>query len=275
LKVNLSNISLFTVKYDTDGKCLWTNRLGSNNSGNINLPVSTIDSYGNYYITAQISGQIAFIYDTRNINYEINIPSPSLDNTILIKYNKNGIVQWYSFVSGFSTTPNICVDNRFVRGASNNSVYLCGSYDANEGNISLYSSASEGNSPSISASLQSDINNAYLIKYNNNGELAWCSKVGGSNNNINNSIIASNDGHVYLGGEFSSASINIYQGGVLGMNPNSNIASTINNYDVEGGTFDIFLVKYNRYGTVNDGSYRFGKEIYLENNQLIPDGTEK
>ena len=58
------------------------------------------------------------------------------------------------------------------------------------------------------------------------------------------------------------------------MDPNTNIATTISNYS-ESNTFDIFLIKYNRYGTVNNGDCRFGREIYLENNDNTPDGTEK
>ena len=58
------------------------------------------------------------------------------------------------------------------------------------------------------------------------------------------------------------------------MDPNSDVAGQIYNYS-EGGTYDIFLVKYNRYGIINDGTQRFGKELYLENNAYIPNGTEK
>jgi microcystin-dependent protein len=94
---------------------------------------------------------------------------------------------------------------------------------------------------------------------------------------MNNSIVATSDGHVYLGGEFNTEQINVYQGRTLGMNANSEVAATISNhYDDEGDiTFDVFLIKYNRYGTVNNGDYRFGREIYLENDTSIQDGTEK
>jgi microcystin-dependent protein len=87
-------------------------------------------------------------------------------------------------------------------------------------------------------------------------------------------MVATNDGHVYLGGEFNTGTLNVYQGWTLSMDPNADIATTITN---GGGvdTFDIFLIKYNRYGTVNNGAYRFGREVYLENDSSIPNGTEK
>ena len=276
-----SNINLFMVKYDTNGKCLWTNRLGSNNSsveGEIYQPVSTIDSEGNYYIALQIGGGNAFIYDTRSkddVRFQILIPTSSTYNTYFGKYNKNGIIQWYNFISGYSSYPSICVDNRFIQGINTNNVYLSGSYTGDvEGDILFYDSGSNGDYPNSYGSLTTSNNDAFLIKYDTNGYVDWCTKVGGSNANINNSILATSDGHVYLGGEFNTESINVYQGWSFNMNPNTNVAATIDN-TTDSGTSDIFLVRYNRYGTVNNGDYRFGKEVYLENNSNIADGTEK
>lgn len=284
-KVTNSSISLFTVKYDTNGKFVWSNRLGSNasveQSGEIYEPVSVIDSYGNYYLAAPISGGNAYIYDTRNAvthKYSIPIPTNDTSNTIFVKYNKNGIIVWYNYVSGFSRSPSICIDNKFTKGISGNNVYLTGSYSGDEGTLTLYNSGSEGDSPSIilpvGANLTAITNYySYIAKFNNDGYLSWCTKVGGSNTLINNTIVATNDGHVYLGGEFNTGTLNVYQGWTLGMDPNVNIATTITNGGV--GTFDIFLIKYNRYGTINNGGLRFGREVYLENDSSIPNGTEK
>ena len=285
-KVADSDISLFTVKYDTNGKCLWTNRLGSNTGGSSQGQIlnfnSAVDSYGNYYLCAQIVGGSAYIYDTRRDDaqrFTVAIPTINTSNTFFAKYNKNGIVQWYNFVSGFSTSPSICIDNKFTQGISGNSVYLCGTYSGSggSGNISFYNSNNEGDSPDNPITLSSTQYYSYLAKFDNDGYFLWCSKVGGSNTLMNNSIVATSDGHVYLGGEFNSDSINVYQGRTLGMNANSEVATTISNYyDDEGDiTFDVFLIKYNRYGTVNNGDYRFGREIYLENDTSIQDGTEK
>ena len=281
-KITDSSFSLFTVKYDTNGKFVWSNRLGSNGSGEqvgeISEPVSVIDSYGNYYLAARISGGNTYIYDTRNadeVKYSIPIPTNNTSNTIFVKYNKNGIIVWYNYVSGFSRSPSICVDNKFTKGISGNNVYLTGSYSGVEGTLTLYNnSGSEGDYPSNTVNLTSTNYYSYLIKFNNDGYLSWCSKVGGSNTLINNTIVATNDGHVYLGGEFNTVTLNVYQGWTLDMDRNTDIATTIAN---GGGvdTFDIFLIKYNRYGTVNNGAYRFGKEVYLENDSSIPNGTEK
>lgn len=281
-KITDSSFSLFTVKYDTNGKFVWSNRLGSNGSGEqvgeISEPVSVIDSYGNYYLAARISGGNTYIYDTRNadeVKYSIPIPTNNTSNTIFVKYNKNGIIVWYNYVSGFSRSPSICVDNKFTKGISGNNVYLTGSYSGVEGTLTLYNnSGSEGDYPSNTVNLTSTNYYSYIAKFNNDGYLGWCSKVGGSNTLINNTIVATNDGHVYLGGEFNTVTLNVYQGWTLDMDRNADIATTIAN---GGGvdTFDIFLIKYNRYGTVNNGAYRFGREVYLENDSSIPNGTEK
>jgi microcystin-dependent protein len=282
-RTDLAYLSVFMVKYDTDGKCLWTNRLGSSFGGGIGgesvLCSSTIDCYGNYYLACRVGGGDAWIFDTRNptgYKYAIPIPTAATYNTFFAKYNKNGIVQWYNFVSGYSSTPSICVDNKFVQGIGENSVYLCGEFlGLTGGSVYLYNSGKDGDNPDSFASLSSNPNDAYIAKYFSDGYLSWCSKVGGSDAEVNNSIVATSDGHVYLGGEFNTSSINVYQGWTLGMDPNSAVATVISNTNTEGSTFDIFLVKYNRFGTVNGGDYRFGKEVYLENNYSIPDGTEK
>jgi len=279
-RISVSTTNIFMVKYDTDGKCLWTNRLGSSNSGESYLPSSAVDSYGNYYLAVQMAGTDAYIFDTRNVDdvrYTIPIPTNGTENTFFAKYNKNGIVQWYNFVSGYSTTPNICVDNRFVRGNNRNSVYLNGSFSGTgePGIITIYNSGSNGGWPYSTSTLTTNNFDSFLIKFFDDGYLDWCSKVSGSDESAeNSSVVATNDGHVYFGGEFNSDFINVYQGSTLTMNPNDDIALTINN-ESESNTYDIFLIKYNRYGTVNNGDYRFGREIYLENNDSIPDGTEK
>ena len=277
-KVSVSNGNIFTVKYDTDGKCLWTNRLGTDDNQVVFNPVSAIDSYGNYYLAATIQGLNAHIFDTRdssNVRYIISLPTNYTYCTIFAKYNKNGIVQWYNYLSGYSSTPSICIDNKFIQGISENSVYLSGYYtgDIETGDISLYNRGQNGGSPNYVTTLTNE-NYTYLIKFNNDGYIRWCSKVGNSSTDINNSVVATSDGHVYLAGDFNTDFVDVYQGWTLDMDPNSDIATTINNYS-ESNTYDIFLVKYNRFGTVNSGDYRFGKEVYLENSNSIPDGTEK
>jgi hypothetical protein len=286
-RITDSSNNIFMVKYDTDGKCLWTNRLGSNSggeedSGQSYLPSSAVDSYGNYYLAIEVTGGSVYIYDTRSVDtvrYVIAIPTSATENTFFAKYNKNGIVQWYNFVSGYSTTPNICVDNRFVRGISSNNVYLSGSYEGNgePETITIYHSSNDGGNPSTSRTLTANNLDSYLLKFFDNGYLDWCSKVSGAGSDNNPSLIATSDGHVYFGGEFNSSSINVYQGSTLAMNPDTQVSTTINNFDEseENITYDIFLIKYNRYGTVNNGGSRLGREIYLENNNSIPDGTEK
>jgi microcystin-dependent protein len=272
---------LFMIKFDHNGKCIWKNKLSASNyiiNGFVILPTSCIDGDGNLYLATQLQGGSVSIFDTRNENderYNISIPTNASSNTMIVKFNKNGIVQWYNFVSGVSSNPSICVDNRYIQGKNKNNVYLSGSFSGYEGYINIYDAENNGNFPSFRTSLStiggSDI---FVCKYNSDGYFDWCSKVGGSDNENNSNVVATSDGHLYLTGEFNSSSINIYQGLTFGMDPNSNIAKTIYNYS-EGSSYDIFIIKFNRYGTINNEAYRFGKELYIECNENIPNGTEK
>ncbi len=279
-----------TINYSYDGIINWTGFVLFTTYGaaidwtgaTISNPVTTIDGSGNYYLATSISGTQANIYDTRNstdVRHTPSIPSPSIpennrNNIMLIKYNSNGIVQWYTFVSGYSTLASLCVDNRFVKGISRNNVYLSGAYNGNNaGILYLYSATTSGDVTDLDGVLTRTNYDAFVVRYDNNGQLDWYTKVGGANSDINNSIVATQDGHVYLAGEFSTSTVSLYQGYTLGTDPISYLAATITNSN--SGNYDLFLVKLNRYGTVNNGSYRFGRELYLENSSDIPDGTEK
>ncbi len=277
ININNGSDGNYLISYDaSSGKCNWTTI--NNVDTSIKNVVSTCDYDGNIYFAAQVSETTLYMYDTRSTNLvrnTLDIPTYYNDTIVLIKYNKNGIIQWYTFVSGFSELPSLSVDNRFIKGLNRSSVYLSGSYtsDGEGGDIYLYEAVTSGQ-PSSYQLLSQVYYDSFLVKYFvDNGELDWITKVGGSNNTINCSIAATSDGHVYLAGEFNSGSINVYQGLTFGLNPNINIATTINN--LNAGTYDIFLIKYNRYGIVNNNNNLFGRELYLENRSEIPDGTEK
>jgi microcystin-dependent protein len=281
------NSALFIVKYDATGKYIWNTRISSTNNvganGNSVQVVSCMDASGNFYVATQIYGDQFWLYDTRDADtarQTLNLPTQNVYNTLVVKYSTTGIIQWYNYVSGFSGRPAIVVDNRFVKGINNNAVYLSGTYtgadlgdEVNE--IRIYNAVTDGNpfdGPGYDL-VNIGNNDVFVAKFDNAGQYDWASRVGGSSNDTNSTIVATRDGHVYLAGEFTGASINVYQGFTLGMNSNTDIAASISN--TNAGTYDIFLVKFNRYGTINNGGGRFGHELYIENNSNLPDGTEK
>ncbi len=274
------NYGLYMVKYDSNGKVIWTNKLYMDTTSPIDQvtnPVTVIDGDGNFYLSSQVTGEYVYIYDTRNetdARQTVGIPSASLQNVILLKYNGNGIVQWFGFVSGISGDTSITVDNRHIKGLNNNSVYLSGSY-YNNTTIGIYDSTSPSSTVATLTPLSN--NDVFIVKFDKDGIFDWVSKLGGSNSNLNTSILATKDGHVYLAGEFNSTSIDVYQGYSMNNDPNSTVATTIYNTDASGITYDIFLIKYNRYGIINNGGsyYGFSRELYLENDINIPNGTEK
>ncbi len=281
LDILSGNYGLYMIKYDSTGKVIWTNGLYMDTSGpndQVTNPVTTIDGNGNFFLAAEVTGEYAYIYDTRdsqNARETVELPDPGVTNTILIKYSPVGIIQWYTFVSGISGQPSISVDNRYVKGINNNSVFISGSYGNNT--LKVYYSVTEGTPNSYEVLTDVSGNNVFIAKYDTNGNFDWISKAGGSDNPINSCILADKDGHVYLAGEFNTTSIDVYQGWSLYNDPNIYVAISVDNSDTTNNTYDIFLVKYNRYGIVNNGSgnYMFGRELFLENSSDIPNGTEK
>jgi microcystin-dependent protein len=274
-------VASLILKYDNTGRCLWATKLGATNytlNGNTYLPVSEIDADGNFYLAVQVSGGSMYIYDTRNdsdYRFNISIPDDSTYNTFFAKYNKNGIIQWYNFISGYNSLPSISIDKTFISSSKTNNICISGTYTGDEesGNIYLYNAANNGDSPYNEATLTSINNYSFVAKFDDSGNVLWCSKVGGSSSEINSCVHCTADGHVYLGGDFIGDDIDVYQGWTVGMNPNTDISTTI--YNENSSTYDIFLVKYNRYGIVNNSNPRLGRECYIHNDISIPDGTEK
>ena len=288
---------LYMVKYNSDGKVIWANGLyldTSSSSDQIQYPVTTIDGNGNLFLSAQLYGEYVYIYDTRNPIYDeghendyrlvvpldLDSPGTTNNNIILLKYNKNGIFQWYTFVNAGATqlplVPSISVDNRFIKGINSANVYLSGTY--NNTTIKFYE-GSTTDSPGYSGASLAPIgsNDVFIVRYNSEGIFDWVSRTGGTNDETNSSIVATVDGNVYFAGEFRSATIDVYQGWSMDNDPNSTVAVTVYNEDGTGNSYDIFLVKFNRYGILNnsDGENVFGPELFLENSDSIPNGTEK
>jgi len=269
------------LKYDNTGRCLWATKLGATEyyyDGYTYLPVSEIDADGNFYLAVQVAGGSIYIYDTRNesdYRFSVSIPNNTEYNTFFAKYNKNGIIQWYNFISGYNSLPSISIDKTFISSSKTNNICISGTYTGDDefGNIYLYNAANNGDSPYTEATLTSNNEYSFVAKFDDSGHLLWCSKVGGSLSEINSCVHCTADGHVYLGGDFIGDNVDVYQGWTAGMDPNVDVSTTI--YNDNPSTFDIFLVKYNRYGIVNNSNPRLGRECYIHNDISVPDGTEK
>lgn len=205
---------------DNDDPVQWLKQLGTSNYDKAND--LALDSNENLYITGRTAGDLAS-------------PNSGSYDAFLAKYNPDGTEQWRSQLggSGYDSGNSVAVD-----GANN--VYISGLTDSfnggdRDGFIAKYGSdgtlqwqkvlgsSSNGSSAGyddINAMTVDDLGNVYMTgytysdlaginqgeadafvsKFNPNGELLWTSQLGTKNWDEANSITVDGNGNVYISG---------------------------------------------------------------------------
>jgi hypothetical protein len=172
---------------------------------------SSIDDFGNMYSTGWFSSpSLAF-----NTTTLINSGSASM---FLTKHDSNGNEIWAKkegggyFDGGYSVT-NDAIGNVIVSGYFSSPSITIGSTTLINNNVSF--------------------NDAFLIKYDPNGNVIWTKSFGGSGDDAAFSVKTDSNGNIFVTGYYSSPNL------LFG-------SSTLNNSG--NGNEDIFLAKYDANG---------------------------
>ena len=210
----------FIVKYNEDGYALWATYIdmtGIVTGDSISEIGSATDSTG-VYIIGFYSTTISIYNSDGTSSYSL----PSIGNDIfIIKYDTDGYVVWATHINGGSN------DAGYVITTDSTGVYVSGRYSSP---ITIYDS--NGTS---SYSLPSSGYSGFIIKYNNNGNAVWATRITGVSYNIIYAIVTDSTG-VYVSGRFDD-SISIYD---------SN--NTLNFSLTSSGDYDGFIIKYDING---------------------------
>lgn len=137
------------------------------------------------------------------------------NNDIFVaKYSKSGDLQWVQSAGGVSDDYgfSIAVDTA-------NNVYVTGFYHG----LATFESISKTSTGGT------DI---FVVKYNSNGSVQWVQSAGGVNNDYSQAIALDNSGGVYIIGYYQDT---VYFGDFS---------------KASKGGYDIFLTKYNSFGTI-------------------------
>ncbi len=203
---------IFLVKYSPAGTVLWAVRAGGadNDEG---YSVST-DASGNSFITGYTDSPFA-AFGT----YTLTNSSSLTVDMFIVKYNANGNAVWAQ--KGVATGPDYATGvstdnsgNTFVTGFFPSSGIVFGTYTlTNTGSL-----------------------DAYLVKYDPNGNVLWAVSAAGAGYDKSNAVSTDATGNVYWCGYFSGPSLS------FGTTTLSNVSS--NNGD------DIFIAKYNGSGSL-------------------------
>lgn len=215
---------------------LWSTYFGGNADEVAKKIIS--DSEGNIYITGQtrssaISTSGAW-QENKSSDYDV----------FLAKFNSNGVRLWCTYLggSGIDNAENMAIDNE-------NNIYIIGNTYSNEPvfNVNGWQSSKKNSS------------DAYITKFNPNGQIVWSTYCGGNGADFAYGIDIDADNNIFIAGVTNSSD-------TMGLNGYKTSLS---------GTGDGFIAKYNSNGAKLWSSYFGGnnndeiKSIKLDVNKNI------
>jgi Secretion system C-terminal sorting domain len=179
------------------------------------------DAAGNIYIGGRFDGTCDFDPSTGVSNKT----SAGSTDGFVAKYTALGALVWVIPIGSTGADRLFWID---VDAAGN--VYATGNYnltvdvDPGPGTFSLTSLGAV---------------DVFIVKYNTNGNLVWANTIGDINSEVAESIVLDGTGNLYVGGQFSSPTLDLDAG--------------VNTFSVTNGstnvTLDPFLVKYDTSGS--------------------------
>lgn len=267
---NIGYDDVYLIKYDSNGNITWSTQptLGDPSSAVIG-GIEHIDNAENIYVTGKLFDTVYFG------SFKLFDLYPPNGTFFLEKYNSNGTVLWviepnvYPYAVSYPSMATDNSDNVFITGSSLDSnfqsKYIVVKYNSN-GNL-LWARNSEwatlmggsyGNSVTTDKSGNSYVTgdflrgsasfgpdtlttklryNAYLVKYDSNGNFQWVKNPTGRDSatgyNYGTAVATDNSGNIYEAGYFMDT-------------------VTFGSYTLYApvGITEVFLVKYNTNGNV-------------------------
>ena len=205
------NNDAFLVKFDSDGNRLWATYYGGNGD-DVSINITT-DAIGNVYLTGCTSSPFGIASDGFQNTY-----GGGAFDAFIVKFDPNGIRLWATYYGGIGYDVGACITTDVV-----GNLYISGQTSGTSGIASVGFQNIYGGG----------IYDAFLVKFDTNGNRLWASYYGGTGDDRGYSITTDDMENVYLTGYASSAS-GIASGGFQ------------NTYS--GGMYDVFLVKFDANG---------------------------
>jgi hypothetical protein len=200
-------MNAYLAKFNADGVLIWS-AWYSNLNGNTLFNTLTSDLQGNLY-AAGYAGSNQNVY-----NGHQTIWGGKMDGLVL-KTNSQGILEWSSFYGG---SENDEITSITLDGESN---VICGGYTKSTTGIG---------SNGWQNQLQGE-QDAFIVKFNSQGQRFWGSYYGSESNETGNGIVADHENNIYLTGRTQS---------INGLLPSFSSTTTQD--------FDAFLLKVNEQG---------------------------
>jgi hypothetical protein len=173
--------SIFIAKYDPNGNALWAQTAsGPEYAG---AASTKVDSYGNVYVVGNFSTP-KIVFGTYTLN------TVGTRDIFITKYDATGNVIWASSSKGVYTDAASCVSTDILGNA-----YMTGFFYSPSIVFGSYTLTNSG------------IGDAFIVKYNSNGIVAWAKNPTCSGNEIGYAISTDVSGNSVVSGWFNVSSI--------------------------------------------------------------------
>jgi hypothetical protein len=189
VKTNAVDDGIVT-KYDkATGRVIWVTRIGGSNYDNPYY--IKIDASENVYVTGATASNPIIFYSTDGSSVSV-----SSAVGFLVKYNKDGIVQWATRTGGDLRKMDVEGSNVYVAGYFSSATMTA--YDA------------PGTSSSIPILSRRTATDTVLIKYSSIGVAQWMTSIAGNPTQDYRQTLSVNSTGVYLGAYYKNSTITVY-----------------------------------------------------------------
>lgn len=206
----------FLVKYNSDGRFEWV-RTATGNGGEGGRRVAVDDS-GNVHVTGNFSTQMSFV----GAGDEHDLVE-ARSGRFVVKYDEQGEVIWTrSFNGNGQNALKGIATNASVMDPSG--VYVTGVFE---------NSVTFGEAPEEVTLTSAGGEDVFLVKYEPDGEFAWANRIGGTGDDVGESVMIDNaNASLYLTGMFSGK---VEFGSEILKTPDLGKDAFIAQYDFHGG----------------------------------------
>lgn len=212
----------YVAKYNATGTPLWLRRIGG---GNTDAPFGiAVDSVGGVFVCGYTQGTVNVFNAAGTAEFTLTLTTTI--EGFVVKYDTDGVPKWARRLVRLSVTARaITVD-------STGNAYIIGFYN----NGGLFTA--NGGTTTVTLPTSGDSDNAFLVKYDTNGEPLWARAMNGTNTNMFFGISLDSSNNIYIVGRYAGTL-------VIRNADNSTFLSSAG----PGGQWDIGIVKYSSDGT--------------------------
>ena len=219
-KTNFADDTIIIKSDKVTGNVQWVTRIGG--TAYDDAYYLEIDAFENIYVTGGTNSDPMIFYSTDSTS--VSLASPA---AFLVKYDKNGIVQWATRTFGG--------DCRGVSTEGSN-VYITGFFTS--ATITAYDAPGTTTSiPPINRVTSAD---GYIVKYNSSGQAQWMTTVSGVAEQGSTHKLTTDSSGIYYTGQYSGPTVTIYDA--------PGTPSSLSSISVPSGKKTNVLIKYSFSG---------------------------